>query len=115
MARMSAMETVEHSTKQNGRADYHKLAVKVLRTIEKVLKFDSFDDIANEDQTNVHLMNYKGLNFELAKSYRFYGNIKAKEQFEYCLQLFTISADDGYEKEIDECKEALREIQESFT
>ncbi|MCD8107070.1 MAG: hypothetical protein LUE20_03780 [Oscillospiraceae bacterium] len=104
-------ELLRYSTEEEGRANYHKLAVKVIRTIEKVLHYDSFDDIANDDQTNVYLMFYKLLNFDLAKSYLFFGNIMGKEQFEYALKLFTISADIAYDNEISECKEALDSLQ----
>ena len=91
-------------------ANYHKLTVSVLRAIEKVLGIKDFDDIANDEQTNVHIMNYINLNHELAKSYAHFGNIKAKEQYLYTLKLYSISTDLDYKKEIDSCTKALAEL-----
>lgn len=91
-------------------ANYHKLTVSVLRAIEKVLGIKDFDDIANDEQTNVHIMNYINLNHELAKSYAHFGNIKAKEQYLYALKLYSISTDLDYKKEIDSCTKALAEL-----
>ena len=91
-------------------ANYHKLTVSVLRAIEKVLGIKGFDDIANDEQTNVHIMNYINLNHALAKSYAYFGNIKAKEQYLYTLKLYSISTDLDYKKEIDSCTKALAEL-----
>lgn len=91
-------------------ANYHKLTVSVLRAIERVLGIKDFDDIANDEQTNVHIMNYINLNHELAKSYAHFGNIKAKEQYLYTLKLYSISTDLDYKKEIDSCTKALAEL-----
>ena len=94
----------------NNAPNYHKLAVSVIKTIEKVLGIKSFDDIANEDQTNVHLMNYIGLNHELAKSYEHFGNIKAKEQYLYTIKLYSVSKELDYKSEIEECNKALERL-----
>lgn len=91
-------------------ANYHKLTVSVLRAIEKVLGFKDFDDIANDEPTNVHLMNYISLNHELAKSYAHYGNIKAKAQYQYTLKLYSISSEIDYSQEIDECTAAISRL-----
>ena len=100
---------IKHSLKGQC-ANYHKLTVSVLRAIEKVLGIKDFDDIANDVQTNVHIMNYINLNHELAKSYVHFGNIKAKEQYLYTLKLYSISTDLDYKKEIDSCTKALAEL-----
>lgn len=100
---------IEHSMKGQC-ANYHKLTVSVLRSIEKVLGIKDFDDIVNDEQTNVHIMNYINLNHELAKSYAHFGNIKAKEQYLYTLKLYSISTDLDYKKEIDSCTKALAEL-----
>ena len=100
---------IKHSLKGQC-ANYHKLTVSVLRAIEKVLGIKDFDDIANDEQTNVHIMNYINLNHELAKSYAHFGNIKAKEQYLYTLKLYSISTDLDYKKEIDSCTKALAEL-----
>lgn len=100
---------IEHSLKGQC-ANYHKLTVSVLRAIEKVLGIKDFDDIANDEPTNVHIMNYINLNHELAKSYAHFGNIKAKEQYLYTLKLYSISTDLDYKKEIDSCTKALAEL-----
>ena len=100
---------IAHSVKGQC-ANYHKLTVSVLRAIEKVLGIKDFDDIANDEPTNVHIMNYINLNHELAKSYAHFGNIKAKEQYLYTLKLYSISTDLDYKKEIDSCTKALAEL-----
>ena len=100
---------IEHSLKGK-RANYHKLTVSVLRAIEKILGIKDFDDIANDEPTNVHIMNYINLNHELAKSYAHFGNIKAKEQYLYTLKLYSISTDLDYKTEIDHCTKALAEL-----
>ena len=100
---------IKHSLKGQC-ANYHKLTVSVLRAIEKVLGIKDFDDIAIDEQTNVHIMNYINLNHELAKSYAHFGNIKAKEQYLYTLKLYSISTDLDYKKEIDSCTKALAEL-----
>ena len=100
---------IEHSLKGQC-ANYHKLTISVLRAIEKVLGIKDFDDIANDEQTNVHIMNYINLNHELAKSYAYFGNIKTKEQYLYTLKLYSISTDLDYKKEIDSCTKALAEL-----
>lgn len=100
---------IEHSMKGQC-ANYHKLTVSVLRAIEKILGIKVFDDIANDEPSNVHIMNYINLNHELAKSYAHFGNIKAKEQYLYTLKLYSISTDLDYKKEIDSCTKALAEL-----
>lgn len=106
---MLTTKLIEHSL--NGQcANYHKIVVSVIRAIEKVLNIKGFDDIANEEQTNVHIMNYINLNHELAKSYAHFGNIKATEQYLYTLKLYSISTDLDYKKEIDSCTKALAEL-----
>ena len=100
---------IEHSMKGQC-ANYHKLTVSVIKAIEKVLGFKDFDDIANDEPTNVHLMNYINLNHELAKSYAYFGNIKAKEQYLYTLKLYSISTDLDYKTEIDHCTKALAKL-----
>ena len=104
-----AGKLIEHSLKGHG-ANYHKLTVSVLRAIEKVLGIKDFDDIANDEPTNVHIMNYINLNHALAKSYAHFGNIKAKEQYLYTLKLYSISTDLDYKTEIDHCTKALTEL-----
>lgn len=100
---------IEHSLKGQC-ANYHKLTVSVIKAIEKVLGFNDFDDIANDEPTNVHLMNYINLNHELAKSYAYFGNIKAKEQYLYTMKLYSISTDLDYKTEIDHCTKALAKL-----
>ena len=91
-------------------SDSHKVAVKVIETIKKILGFNSFSDIANEDQTNVHLMNYIGLNHRLADSYYRFGHIDAKKQYEYVLKLYSISDELNYEKQKEECTDKIKEL-----
>ncbi len=100
---------IEHSLKGQC-ANYHKLTSSVLKAIEKILGIKNFDDIANDEPTNVHIMNYIGLNHELAKSYAHFRNIKAREQYEYTLKLYSISGDLDYTEEIAKCKKALGEL-----
>ena len=50
---------IEYSINQPYTPCYHKLTVKVIKIIEKILDINEFDDIVNEDQTNVFIMNYK--------------------------------------------------------
>ena len=106
---MLTNKLVEHSLKRNC-ANYHKLTVAVLKAIEKILGIKDFDDIANDEPTNVHIMNYINLNHALAKSYAYFGNIKAKEQYLYTLKLYSISTDLDYKTEIDHCTKALTEL-----
>ncbi len=94
-----------------GRSHYHKLTVSVINAIEKVLGIRDFDDVANEDQTNVYIMNYIALQHQLAKSYAHFGNIKAKEQYQRVLKLYSISHDLDYTEEIDDCRKALSELE----
>lgn len=100
---------IEHSLKGQC-ANYHKLTSSVLKAIEKILGIKNFDDIANDEPTNVHIMNYIGLNHELAKSYAHFNNIKAKEQYEYTLKLYSISADLDYTEEIAQCQAAIKNL-----
>jgi len=100
---------IEHSLKGQC-ANYHKLTVSVIKAIEKFLGFKDFDDIANDEPTNVHLMNYINLNHKLAKSYAHYGNIKAKEQYQYTLNLYYISNEIDYTHQIDECTAAISRL-----
>ena len=100
---------IEHSLKGQY-ANYHKLTVSVLRAIEKILGIKDFDDIANDEPTNVHIMNYTNLNHELAKSYAHFGNIKAREQYQYTLRLYYISNEIDYRQEIDECTAAISRL-----
>ena len=101
---------VEYSITQRGHGHYHKLTTKVLRAIEYMLNIHEFDDIANEDQTNVFIMNYVLLNYALAQSYMYFGNIKAKEQYEYALKLYQISTTLDYSSEIEECRRAIKTL-----
>lgn len=94
-----------------GRFHYHKLTVSVLKAIEKVLGIRDFDDVANEDQTNVYIMNYIALQHQLAKSYAHFGNIKAKEQYQRVLDLYSVSHELDYTAEIDDCRKALSELE----
>lgn len=100
---------IQHSIESDS-ANYHKLTVRVIKAIEKILDIHEFDDIADEDQTNVHIMNYIALNHELAKSYEHFKNIKAKEQYEYTLKLYSISTEMNYENQMEECTQALERI-----
>ena len=100
---------IEHSL-EGKHSHYHKLTVSVLKAIEKVLGIKNFDDIADNEQDHVHIMNYVGLNYELAKSYAHFGNIKAKKQYQYTLKLYSISKELDYSKQIAECKKALAEL-----
>lgn len=101
---------VEYSITQRGHGHYHKLTTKVLRAVEHILNIQEFDDIANEDQTNVFIMNYVTLNHALAQSYMYFGNIKAKEQYEYTLKLYQISTTLDYSSEIEECRRAIKTL-----
>lgn len=101
---------VEYSITQQGSGHYHKLTTKVLRAIEYMLNIHEFDDIANEDQTNVFIMNYVLLNHALAQSYMYFGNIKAKEQYEYALKLYQISTPLDYSSEIEDCRRAIKTL-----
>ncbi len=103
-------ELIDYSLEHNTVSNYHKLAVKVIKAIEKALNIKDFDDIANEDQTNVHIMNYIGLNHALAKSYAHFGNIRAREQYTYTLKLYSISSDLDYSEQIAECREKINSI-----
>lgn len=100
---------IDHSIK-NGGSNYHKLTVSVIKAIERILAIKDFDDIANDDQTNVHIMSYIKLNKKLAESYAHFGNIKAKKQYLYTLKLYSISKDLDYKNEIEECTKALAEL-----
>ncbi len=106
---MLTMKLLKHSM-EGQCANYHKLTVSVIKAIEKVLGIKTFDDIANGEPTDVHIMNYIILNHELAKSYVHFGNVKAKEQYLYALKLYSISADMNYEDEIKACKAALSKL-----
>lgn len=88
---------------ENPHTHYHKITNQVIKAIEKILSIKNFDDIANEDQTNVHIMNYIILNHDLAKSYQHFGDIRAKAQYEYVLKLYSISSELDYSDNIDEC------------
>lgn len=101
---------LDYSMSKTYSKNYHKLAVRVIKTIEKLLNINDFDDIANEDQTNVFIMNYVGLNHELAKSYKHFKNTKAKEQYEYTLNLYSISSDINYHTQKEECIAALKTL-----
>ncbi|MBP3339097.1 MAG: hypothetical protein J6L69_06815 [Lachnospiraceae bacterium] len=101
---------IEFSIMHEYTGNYHKLAIRVIKAIEDLLGIKEFDDIVNEEQSNVHIMNYIILNHMLAKSYLHYGNIKAKEQYEYTIKLYSISKELDYEKEINDCYEAINSI-----
>ena len=101
---------VEYSITQRSHGHYHKLTTKVLRAIEHILDIHEFDDIANEDQTNVFIMNYVLLNHALAQSYMYFGNIKAKEQYEYTLKLYQIATTLDYSSEINDCRRAIKTL-----
>lgn len=100
---------IEHSL-EGKHSHYHKLTASVLKAIEKVLGIKNFDDIADDAQDHVHIMNYVGLNHELAKSYAHFGNIKAKKQYQYTLKLYSISKELDYSKQIAECNAAISEL-----
>lgn len=101
---------IESSINTAGCGNYHALTVRVLRATEKILGVSSFDDIANMDQTNVFLMNYIVLQRDLARSYMHFGNVKAREQYEYVLKLYTISNEIDYESEIADCRQRIAEL-----
>lgn len=101
---------IDYSMEHEGVSNYHKLTVKVLKAIEKMLGIKDFDDIVNEEQSNVHIMNYIGLNHTLAKSYMHFGNAKAKKQFEYALELYSIDPVLNCEH-IGECKKIIESLE----
>lgn len=89
---------------------YHRLVRQVIETVEKLLKLQDFTDIANFDQTDVFIMNYKELAFALADSYEHFGNVLALSQFERAKMLYSISPDPDYGEEIARCDEAIRRL-----
>ncbi len=107
---MLTTELINSSINDEMCSNYHKLTVRVIKTIEQILKIESFDDIANEDQTNVHIMNYKNLNHALAESYKTFGNIKAISQYEYTLSLYKISSDLNEAEAIEDCVKNIEEL-----
>ncbi len=107
---MLTTELINSSINDEKCSNYHKLTVRVIKTIEQILKIESFDDIANEDQTNVHIMNYKNLNHVLADSYKNFGNIKAISQYEYTLSLYKISSELNETELIEDCVKNIEEL-----
>lgn len=110
---MLTTELIYSSINDEMVSNYHKLTVRVIKTIEQILKIESFDDIANEDQTNVHIMNYKKLNHVLAESYKTFGNIKAINQYKYTLSLYKISSELNEAEAIEDCVKNIEDL--SFT
>lgn len=98
---------IDYSLEYQYSPNYHKLTSKVIKSIEKMLDIKTFDDIANQEQSSVYLMHYKDINHALAKSYKHFGNIKAKEQYEYALKLYTISNELDYKTAIKDCLDNL--------
>ncbi len=95
---------------EHGGANYHELAVSVIRAIEGIFGIKSYRELADKDPTDVHIMNYTALNHRLAESYRRFGNINARAQYERTVWLYSMSKELDRSYEIEDCKNAMKTL-----